>query len=230
MKAADVMVRRVITVSADASVPDVARLLLKNRISAVPVVGEDGALLGIVSEGDLMRRPEAGTERRRSWWLDLLTTSETLAAEFAKSHARRAGDVMTRSVVTAKPDTPLGEIADLLEKNRIKRVPVVKRGKLVGIVSRANLLQALASVRKTTTKKAATNDAAIREKVIAALDAQPWAQDSFVNVIVHEGTVELWGVVDSRAKKKAVRVAAEAIPGVRSVNNNLMIRTVMAAI
>jgi CBS domain-containing protein len=229
MKAADVMVRRVITVSADASVQDVARLLLKNRISAVPVLDEGGKLLGIVSEGDLMRRPEAGTERRRSWWLDMFTTNETLAAEFAKSHARRASDVMTRSVVTANPDTSLSEIADLLEKNAIKRVPVVKRGKLVGIVSRANLLQALASVRKIATKKAPTDDAAIREKIIAELDAQPWAESSFVNVIVQQGTVDLWGMVDSQATKKAVRVAAEATPGVRAVNDHLTIRSPMAA-
>jgi CBS-domain-containing membrane protein len=229
MKAADVMVRRVITVGPDASVQHVASVLLKNRISAVPVVGEDGMLLGIVSEGDLMRRPEAGTERRRSWWLDLFTTNETRAAEFAKSHARRASDVMTRSVVTASSDTPLSEIADLLEKNGIKRVPVLKRRKLVGIVSRANLLQALASVRKTTTKKTATDDAAIREKVIANLDAQPWAGSSLINVIVHQGTVELWGMVDSQAAKKGVRVAAEATPGVRAVNNNLMIRPLLAA-
>jgi CBS domain-containing protein len=230
MNAADVMVRRVITVSAGVAVQDVARLLLKNRISAVPVVDEDGKLLGIVSEGDLMRRPEAGTERRRSWWLDFFTSNETLAAEFAKSHARRASDVMTRSVVTAKPDTSLSEIADLLEKNGIKRVPIVKRGKLVGIVSRANLLQALASARKTPAKKAVTDDAAIREKVMGELDAQPWARSSLINVIVHQGTVELWGMVDSQTTKNAVRVAAEATPGVRAVNNNLMIRTIVAGI
>lgn len=230
MKAADVMVRRVITVGPDTSVRDIVQLLLKNRISAVPVVGEDGKLVGIVSEGDLMRRPESGTERRRSWWLDFFTTSDTLAEEFAKSHALRAGDVMTSPVITAHPDTSLNEIADLLEKNGIKRVPVVKRGKLVGIVSRANLLQGLASVRKTASKKAVTNDAAIREKVIAELDAQPWARSSLVNVVVHQGTVELWGVVASPATKKAIRIAAEAIPGVRAVNNNLKVRPIQSAV
>jgi signal-transduction protein with cAMP-binding, CBS, and nucleotidyltransferase domain len=177
-----------------------------------------------------MRRPEAGTERRRSWWLDLFTSNETLADEFAKSHARQVSDVMTRPAITAKPDTPLSEIADLLEKNGIKRVPVVKRGKLVGIVSRANLLQALASARKTTSKKAVTDDAAIREKVIAELDAQPWARSSIINVIVQQGTVDLWGMVESQATKKAVRVAAEAIPGVRAVNDKLTIRPITGAI
>ena len=126
MKAADVMVRRVITVGANASVQEVASVLLNDRISAVPVVSDDGTLVGIVSEGDLIRRPEAKTERHRSWWLDLFTPNETLAAEFAKSHARRTSDVMTRCVVTANPDTSLSEIADLLEKNGIKRVPVVE--------------------------------------------------------------------------------------------------------
>jgi CBS domain-containing protein len=229
MKATDVMVRRVITVSADASVRDIAQLLLKHRISAVPVVGEDGQLIGIVSEGDLMRRPESGTERRRSWWLDFFATGDTLAEEFAKSHGLRAGDVMTSPVITAKPDTSLNDIADLLEKNGIKRVPVVKRGKLVGIVSRANLLQGIASVRKTSAKKPVTNDAAIREKLAAELDVQPWASSSLVNVIVHEGTVELWGLVDSQATKKAIGIAAERTPGVRAVKNNLKIRPITAA-
>src|SRR6266511_2682124 len=134
MKARDVMVRNVITVAPNALVQEVANVLLSNGISAAPVVNENGKLLGIVSEGDLMRRPEAGTERRRSWWLQLLTTEQTLAAEFAKSHAQKIADVMTRKVVTARPDTSLAEIADLLVSNAIKRVPIVSGGKVVGIV------------------------------------------------------------------------------------------------
>src|SRR5262245_53931442 len=148
MNAADVMVTEVITVGPDALVQDVAHLLLTNRISAVPVVASDGRLLGIVSEGDLMRRAEAGTGRRRSWWLAALTGREPTAADYVKEHARKVTDVMTRRVITAPPDTPLRDIANLLEKNGIKRVPIVENGKVVGIVSRANLLQALASLRK----------------------------------------------------------------------------------
>jgi CBS domain-containing protein len=227
MKAADVMVTNVITVGPDAQVQDVARILLANRISAVPVVDSAGKLLGIISEGDLLRRPETGTERRRSWWLESLTATETLAAEFVRSHSRRVTDVMTRKVVSAKPDTPLGEIAALLEKNRIKRVPIVDGGKVVGIVSRANIVQALASEGRSPATT--PDDATLRNKVIAQLKATPRVSPSLLNVIVHGGTVELWGTVDSEAEKDAVRVATEVTPGVREVNDNLTVMPIITA-
>jgi CBS domain-containing protein len=227
MKAADVMVSNVITVSPDATVQDVAEILLKNRISAVPVVGKNGELIGLISEGDLIRRAETGTERRRSWWLELLVGSAPLAAEYVKSHARKVADVMTRTVVTATPDTPLRDIAALLEKNGIKRVPIVRNRKVVGIVSRANLVQALASRRKEVEAQPAMNDLTIREEVMARLDAEPWTRFSPLNVIVHDGTVELWGIVDSQTAKQAVRVAAEVTPGVRAVNDNLVVKPIL---
>jgi len=145
MKAADVMVSAVISIRPNARVEEVASILA-NRISAVPVIDEQDELVGIVSEGDLMRRAEAGTDRSRSWWLEYLTGKQILAAEYVKSHSHKVIDVMTRSVISATPETPLGEIAMLLERNRIKRVPIVQNGKVVGIVSRANLLQALAEM------------------------------------------------------------------------------------
>jgi CBS domain-containing protein len=224
MKAADVMVTNVITVGPDACVQDVARTLLGARISGVPVVGPKGELLGIVSEGDLMRRVEAGTGRRRPWWLAIFTDREVLATEFIREHSRKVTDVMTRDVVTASPDAPLSTIANLLEKNAIKRVPIVQDGKVVGIVSRANLLQALASLSKQADATTATDDSKIRENVLTQLDAEPWTRPSLINVIVQDGTVELWGIVDSASEKKAVRVAAEVTPGVRAVNDNLIIR------
>src|SRR5262249_45413577 len=159
MKAADVMVTNVIMVGPDASVQDVARILLSSRISGVPVVGADGKLLGIVSEGDLMHRAEAGTGRKRPWWLAILTGREVLASEFIREHSRKVTDVMTRKVVTAAPDTPLSTIANLLEKNAIKRVPIVENGKVVGIVSRANLLQALACQDKSIQAASTLDDA-----------------------------------------------------------------------
>ena len=226
MKASDVMVTNVITVGPDACVQDIAGILLGCRISAVPVVESNGKLVGIVSEGDLMRRVEAGTVRTRPWWLALLTGKEVLATEFVKEHSRKVADVMTRDVVTAGPDTPLSTIANLLEKNAIKRVPIVEAGKVVGIVSRANLLQALASSDKYTEVSIPINDAKIREKVLTQLSAEPWTRPSLINVIVQDGTVELWGIVDSASEKKAVRVAAEVTPGVRAVNDNLIIRPV----
>jgi CBS domain-containing protein len=224
MKAADVMVTNVISVGPDACVQDVARTLLSARISAVPVVGSDGKLLGMVSEGDLMRRVEAGTGRTRPWWLAILTGKEVLAAEFVKEHTRKVTDVMTRDVVTAAPETPLSTIANLLEKNAIKRVPIVQDGKVVGIVSRANLLQALASLSKQAEVATSINDSKIREKVITRLNAEQWTTPSVINVIVQDGTVELWGIVDSASAKNAVRVVAEVTPGVRAVNDNLIIR------
>jgi CBS domain-containing protein len=223
MKAADVMVTNVITVGPDACVQDVAHVLLSARISGVPVVGPNGELLGIVSEGDLMRRVEAGTGRARPWWLALFTGKEVLAAEFIREHSRKVTDVMTRDVVTAAPDTPLSKIANLLEKNAIKRVPIVERGKVVGIVSRANLLQALASVSKQVEVTTEANDSQIRDKVLTQLNAEPWTRPSLINIIVQDGTVELWGIVESASEKKAVRIAAEVVPGVRA-NDNLIIR------
>jgi CBS domain-containing protein len=223
MKAADVMVSKVITVGPDAQLQDVAKTLLANRISAMPVVAADGKLIGIISEGDLMRRVESGTERRRSWWLELMTGREALAAEYVKEHSRKVSDVMTRDVITVKPETPLGEIATLLERNGIKRVPVVQDGKVVGIVSRANLLQALASYRAPI-EAGAPNDAAIRESVVARINSEPWSRAALINVIVQDGNVELWGIVETQVEKKAVRVAAEVTPGVRAVNDNLIVR------
>ena len=213
----------VIAVGLDACLQDVAHLLLTNRISAVPIVDSDGKVVGIVSEGDLMRRAEAGTGRRRSWWLSLLTGKEVLAAQYVKEHSRKVADVMTRDVITATPDTPLQDIANILEKNSIKRVPIIKDGKMVGLVSRANLLQALASLRKQI-EGGTPNDTKIRETVVQRLNAEPWLRSSLINVIVQDGTVELWGIVDSPTEKKAVRVAAEETPGVRAVNDNLIIR------
>ena len=223
MKASDIMVSHVVTIGPKATVRDVANLLLANCISAVPVVGENGKLLGIVSEGDLMRRAEMGTERHYSWWLNMLSSDEALAAEFVRSHARKVTDVMTRDVVTAKPDTSAGDIATLLERKRIKRVPIVKDGKIVGIVSRANLIQALASAPQEAGAQRKVDDAAVRKKVEVQLRAQAWANPWELNVIVHDGTVDLWGVVHSEIEKRAARVAAEMVPGVRSVNDNLVI-------
>src|SRR5215471_10235748 len=230
MKAADIMVSNVITAGPEASVQDVAEVLLTHSISAVPVLEADGSLVGIISEGDLIRRTENDTDRRRPRWLVLLIGAQPIAAEFAKSHARKVADVMTREVIVAAPDTPLRDIAALLEKNGIKRVPIVKNRKLVGIVSRANLVQALASARKEVKAATATSDSMIREDVLSRLGAEPWTRKSRLNVIVHDGTVELWGVVRSQAEKKAVRIAAELTPGVRAVNDNLIVQSVTTAL
>ncbi|MFL9825770.1 CBS domain-containing protein [Rhodoplanes sp. SY1] len=229
MKASDIMTTTLVTVTPDTAVADVAAILLENRISGVPVVDPAGRPVGIVSEGDLVRRAEAGTGHERSWWLKLLMGREGLAAEFVKEHARRVADVMTRELVTATPDTPVAEIASLLERHRIKRVPIVKDGRLVGIVSRANLLHALATLRRQTPANPVT-DAELRTAITARLESEPWLSPNLVNVTVTDGVVDAWGVVDSLAEKQALRVAIEATPGVKAVNDNLVIRPVVAGV
>jgi len=209
-------------VGPDASVATIAETLLANRISAVPVIDDNSALLGIVSEGDLIHRVETGTEQPRAWWLEFFIGKDALAREFIKSHGRKAADVMTRPVITVKPDTPLGELASLLEKHRIKRVPVVKGGKIVGIVSRANLVQALVTLGTGIKPSASANDSILRADLLGRLRLQPWWTNS-INVIVKEGIVELWGYVDSQVASDAIRIAVEEAPGVRQVSNNLAI-------
>ncbi len=228
MRARDVMVSPVIAVMPTCPVEEVAKTMLERGISGVPVVDSQGRLVGIVSEGDLLHRSETDTERKRSWWLRMLIDGETLAAEYTKAHARKVEDVMTRDVVTAGPDTPLDTIAMLLEKHAIKRVPIMQDGQLIGIVSRANLIQAVASARSEA--KAPDSDAKIREQLLAHLQAQPWAHTLLLNATVHDGVVDLWGMTYSEAERKAIRVAAEATPGVHAVNDHLTLLPLYAGV
>jgi CBS domain-containing protein len=224
MRAKDIMVTKVITVSSQASIQDVAKLLFSNRISALPVVDEHGELTGIISEGDLVRRAEMNTNDRRSWWLELFTrkTKEELAKKYIKVHARRVKDVMTSTVITAKPTTPLRDIAALLEKNHIKRVPIVAKRKVVGIVSRANLIQAMASLREEGEQNT-ISDSTIRKRVMKQFKLEKWSKGSLLNVTIQDGTVKLWGIVDSEAEKDAARVAAELVEGVQAIENNVTV-------
>jgi CBS domain-containing protein len=229
MKASEVMTTNVVTVQPGASVRELAEILVKRGISAVPVVNERAELVGIVSEGDLLHRAETDTVPPRSWWLRLLTNEEVLAARFVKANARKVEDIMTREVITVSPDTSLAEIATLLEKKRIKRVPVVKNGQLVGIVSRANLVQALAASQREIRPATAPSDAAIRDRLMARLKNEPWAHSSLLNVVVEDGVVNLWGIVRSAAEQQAVRVAAETTAGVRGVNDHMSVRQMEGA-
>jgi CBS domain-containing protein len=224
MQVKDVMTTSVAAVPPHMAVEDVAAFLLERRISAAPVVDDDGRLLGIVSEGDLLRRPETGTERPRSWWLSLFASSTEAAADYIKTHGRRAIDVMTGDVVTVGEDTPLSEVAGLLERNRIKRLPVVRDGRLVGIISRADLLRALAAARPAPAPPSAADDRAIRDQLMAHLRKVGLPHLHLVNVVVSDGVVHLWGLVDSEVEGKALRIAAEEVPGVRAVESHLATR------
>ena len=223
MRAADLMTRNVVTVDEEASVQEAAALMLRHRVSALPVLDRSGKLVGIVSEGDLMRRAELGTERERSWWLELITANSDLAEDYVKAHGRKVGEVMTRKPITASPNTPINEIAVLLEEHAIKRVPILDRGKLVGIVARANLLQALAGLKLAAPASKAGKDAEIREEILARLSGAPW-RPWLLNVTVHDGIAELWGIANGMEAKTAAGVTAENAPGVVSVKNHIIVR------
>jgi CBS domain-containing protein len=218
MRARDVMVTDVITVKPQDSVRDVAALLLDRGISAAPVVA-DGRLVGIVSEGDLMRRADIGSERRRSWWLALLSGPEVRAQDFIRAHAQKVADVMTRDVVAASEEASLGDLAALLERRGIKRVPILRDGRVVGIVSRRNLLQAFAkaAARPVAAPSDRAIEDAIRDQIRASSFGRPWLH----SVSVTDGVAELWGPVDSEQEREALRVIAESTPGVREVGDNL---------
>src|SRR5271166_93171 len=220
MRAMDVMTSEVITVDADASVQAVAKLLAERGISAVPVVDRENRVIGMVSEGDLLHRTETGTERRRSWWLDMMASTNKLAGDYIKSHSGKVKDVMTRDVISVTETTPVADIAVLLETNRIKRVPVVRDGKLAGIVSRANLVRALGMTINEPSGTEA-DDRTIRDKLLAELKAQRWAEVSPANVTVKDGVVHLWSSYLSEQEKRALVVAAENIPGVRRVEDHM---------
>lgn len=223
MFARDVMTTAVLTVTPETDVIEIAKTLLEHRISAVPVLDPKGKLVGIVSEGDLINRTETETLHRASWWLRLASGTDDVSREYLRSHGRHAEDVMTTDVVTVKPDTPLAQIAALLEKRHIKRVPVVEGGKLLGIVSRANLLRGLAAWQPTAAK-AQPKDRALREALLAALE-ETGLPMHMVNVMVSGGVVELWGLIDTTEQKRAARTAVEATPGVERLEDHLTVKT-----
>ena len=222
MRAVEVMTTKVITVGENASVAEVAKLLAERGISAVPVgIDKDDRVIGMVSEGDLLHRAETGTEKCRSWWLEMMASTNQLAGDYIKSHSANVKDVMTRDVISVSDTTPLADIAILLEANRIKRVPVVRDGKLVGIVSRANLVRALAMTVNEPPSSVELDDRTIRDELLAELKAQKWAEVSPANVTVKDGVVHLWSSYLSEQEKRALVVAAENTPGVRRVEDHM---------
>ncbi len=220
MRAKQVMSEFVHVVPADASIFDAAELLVSCGVSAVPVVDGSGKMVGIVSEADLMSRAEIGTTPQKSWLARLFADDDSAAAEYVRSHSHRVADVMTRDVVTAGEETKLGELAALMDKHAIKRIPILRDGRIVGIVSRANLLQALLS-REPAADAPLVSDEETRRAVVAALEKHGWSSVWPVNVVVNAGVVHLWGFVISDAARDACRVAAENVPGVMRVKNHL---------
>jgi CBS domain-containing protein len=221
MKAADVMTPDPICISPDASIMDAIRLMLERKFSGLPVVGARGSLVGIVTEGDLLRRTETGTQRKRPSWIEFLMGPGRLATEYVQTTGRKVNDVMTLDVRTVTEDAPLDEIVHLMERHQIKRVLVVRGRKLVGIVTRANLLHALASVA-TETKPGPASDTSIREQLYAELKSQPWAPVGLINIVVRNGVVHLSGTLLDERHRGAIRVAAERIAGVKAIEDHLV--------
>lgn len=220
MKASDIMTSPVITVGATVTVHEVACLLAERGISALPVVDSEKGVIGIVSEGDLLRRKEIGSKKRRSWWLELLAGPDTLARDYTRAHSSSVRDVMSSPVISVSEETPLAEIADILEEHGIKRVTVMREGKLVGVVSRADLVRALA--RAATKADARLDDKSIRNTMLQRIKSQPWATTATVNFLVEGGVIELNGLVSSGDQHRALRVLAESVPGVKSVRDRLV--------
>ncbi|SDY81852.1 CBS domain-containing protein [Citreimonas salinaria] len=218
MQAKDVMTREVVSAHPDTPVVEVARLMMSHGISGVPILDDSGRLVGLVSEGDLLRRVEPERFARQSWWLTLFAGEK--AEDFVKTKGRYARDVMTKEVVTATPGTELGKIARLLETRRIKRVPVVEGSHLVGIVSRANLLHAMAA-NPAPAPQTVVQDRDLRDAVTRALEDAPGVSAVQMNVVVAGGTVDIWGYVHTDAERNAAQVAAENVPGIRHVHLHL---------
>lgn len=221
MKVGDVMTPDVLSVSPDASVEAATQLMLQKRISGLPVVDAGGMLVGIVTEGDFLRRTETDTGRRRPRWIEFFMGVGRLSDEYVRLRGRKVSDVMTHEVKTVPPDAPLEQAVRLMERHHIKRVVVVKDAKVVGIMTRANLLHAMASFAHEIAPLSAA-DGAIREQLLAELKAQPWAPLSAAHITVRNGVVQLSGVITDERQRQALRVAAENIPGVKNVEDNLV--------
>jgi CBS domain-containing protein len=219
MQVRDIMTRKVLSVGPHEPLLQAARLMLQNRISGLPVVDAAGQLVGIVTEGDFLRRGEIGTDRRRPKWLEFLLGPGRLATEYVHASGRKVDEVMTADPCTVSEDDSLETVVELMERRRIKRLPVMRDGKMVGIVSRANLMHALASLDRDT-QAAVGDDVAIRDGILKSLGKQPWAPS--VNVVVKNGVAELWGTITDERERQACIVTAENVAGVHEVHDHLV--------
>jgi CBS domain-containing protein len=220
MNAQETMTKDVITVGPDATVGEIAGLFVRHRISAVPVVSADNRVVGIVTQTDLGHRSETGTEKKRKWWLDVFADADARAREYIKSHGLKAQDVMTRHIVSVSKTASLAEVAEVLDTHRIRQVPVMEGGKLVGMISRTDLVRKLAEV--TVSAPATRPENGILQKAIwDQIKAQAWLRSSYINLAVKDGVVELWGAVDSNEQRRALRVLVEGVSGVQKVEDNV---------
>ena len=222
MKAHEVMTGNIVSVRRDTRVNDIAQILISQRVSGMPVVTKDNELIGIVSESDLLHRTEVGTEKTRKWWLAMLVDPDTAAREYAKTHGMKAEDIMTRHVVTVDAEADLSKVADVLDSHNIKRVPVLKDGKLVGIITRGDLVRALAGVDVVRAGQRG-NDGALQSAVSDKIRSQSWLTSIYINAAVNDGIVELWGFAQSEDQRRGLRVLVEEVEGVREIKDHLKV-------
>lgn len=221
MKASDVMSSPVKTVGPRDTIRTAIGTMLAAHVSGLPVVDGKGRLIGVLSEGDLMRRVELGTEKQRPRWLAFLVGPGRSASDYVQTHGRYVEEVMTRDPIVAEADTPLEEIVDIMERQRIKRVPVVRDGRLIGIVTRADLLAGLLAAEKAAVAPAG-DDQAIRTAILAELQKRAWVPPSSIRIEVRDGEVTLAGTILDEREREALRVAAENVPGVKAVYDELV--------
>lgn len=226
MKAQDVMTKSVATVRPDTSIQDIAALMVEKHISGIPVVGDDGKVVGMVSQSDLLHRAEVGTERKHKWWFRILADNKDMAREYAKAHGMRASDVMSRYVISVKADAELSDVAEILDNNRIKRVPVMDGDRLVGIITRGDLVRALSlSQLAKGASKVKVENGALHKTLQQRIRSQPWlgADQSHINLAISDGVVELWGYVETEDQHTALRALVEETEGVGKVIDKLMV-------
>ncbi len=220
MEAREIMTSPVISVQPSDSIETAVRLMLDKNISGLPVIDESGKLVGLVTESDFLRRAEIGTQKKRGKFLQFILGTGKLAEEFAQAHGRKVSEVMTSGPITASPETPLDEVVALMEKHSVKRLPVVDDGRVVGIISRSNLLHALASL-VTGTPRSAVGDYTIRDRILHSYAQQDWGSIGSLDVIVRDGVVDLWGVILDERQRAAMIVLVENVPGVKLVRDHL---------
>ena len=219
MRVNQIMTPEVITVGADTTIVEAANTMLRHHIGALPVVDAAGRLIGIISEGDFIRRAEIGTQHKRGRWLTFLAGADRIATEFARERGRKVGEVMTPDPLTVAEDTPLDRVVQIMQSSRVKRLPVMRGDRMVGIVTRADFLAAVAGLARSIPDPSAADDR-IRSDVMAAIGQAPW-RPCRLNVIVHDGIVHLNGVVKKESARKASIVAAENVAGVKEVRDHL---------
>jgi CBS domain-containing protein len=220
MRASEVMTRRVVSVSPEATILEAIKLMLKHHISGLPVIDGNGVLVDIVTESDFLHRPEIGTERKRSRWLDAFFGPEAAARDYVRSYSLQVGNVMTRDPFTVTENAPLDEVVRIMESRKVKRLPVMRRSKLVGIISRADLMLAVASIDRTG-PFSGSDDASIRNRIMTAVREQSWAEGAFINIIVSNGAADIWGSISDATQRDALRVLVASTPGVKRVEDHL---------